>query len=193
MVIHDDTVDRTTDGSGPVREMTYEALRALDAGSWFGEAFAGEKIPTLYEALALAKEGGIRVAVELKADSIAEDVVRLIEEMGMEEHVILFAFNFDNIAAVKEMNSSLPVLYLKGEMTRSDVERTQGIGGEYVGGGGETEVTPALLRYAHARSVDVWRWTINDASEMRALLGVGVDGIITNYPQRLISVLSEDE
>lgn len=192
MVIHDATVDRTTDGSGQVSEMTYEELRTLDAGSWFDSTFASERLPTLYEALALAQGSGINVAVEIKADGIAEDVVRLIEEMGMEEEVIVFAFNFDNIAAAKETNSSIPVLYLKGEMTRADIDRTQGIGGEYVGGGGRTEVTPALLSYAHERGIDVWRWTVNSAPEMRALVDVGIDGIITDYPQRLIALLGEE-
>lgn len=191
MVIHDAALDRTTDGRGQVSETTYAELRTLDAGSWFDPRFAGEKIPTLREALALAK-GKIKVAVEIKADGIAEQVVQRIEAMGMEDQVIIFAFNFENIAIAKEANPAIPVLYLKGAMTREAITRTQRIDGEYVGAGGGNEITRSLIDYAHDRDIKVWRWTVNDVQAMKSLIEAGIDGIITDYPQRLTALLIGD-
>lgn len=90
--IHDATVDRTTNGSGKVSELTLNELRRLDAGSWFDARFAGEKVPTVEEVLKLIseyREHNLLVAVDLKAENIAQDVVRLAEQHGI-LHRLLF-------------------------------------------------------------------------------------------------------
>src|SRR5690606_28908648 len=90
--IHDDTVDRTTNGSGKVSELTLDEIRRLDAGSWFDARFSGEKVPTVEEVLKLVAEyqqHNLLVAVDLKAENIAQDVVRLAEQHGI-LHRLLF-------------------------------------------------------------------------------------------------------
>ena len=89
MIMHDDTVDRTTDGTGTLSTMTYEQLRLLDAGSWFSSEFTGEKIPTFAEALTLAKNNDIDIVAEIKTTdlTVVPKVVAMIQAFGMENPI----------------------------------------------------------------------------------------------------------
>ncbi len=187
-VIHDSSVDRTTNGSGQVNLMTFAQLRKLDAGSWFGPGSANEKIPALREALALAKDK-IKVCIEIKADNIVNKVVKLIEEMDMEDRVIIFSFDFNHIAQSKKLNPAVPVLYLKSPMTTADIDLAAGIGAEAAGAG--SGVTQSLIDYAHNKGIEIWKWTVNSTSEMNSLIKMHIDGIITDYPQTLKSLIND--
>ncbi|HEX9075950.1 MAG TPA: glycerophosphodiester phosphodiesterase family protein, partial [Anaerolineae bacterium] len=97
VVIHDDTVDRTTNGKGAVAQMTLEEIRSLDAGSWYSAEFRGEKIPTLAGVLQAVGQCGL-VDIELKgtklkADGLEAAAIRAVESAGMHERVILSSFN----------------------------------------------------------------------------------------------------
>ena len=111
MVIHDATVDATTNGAGNVSSKTYLQLKALDAGSWFDPAFTGEQIPTLYEVLSLAK-GKAKVCVELKAANIEAAAVSMIEGLGMVDDVVIFSFDLNQLNVIKGLNSNLKVCFL---------------------------------------------------------------------------------
>ncbi len=128
MIMHDASVDRTTNGTGNIASMTYAQLRQLDAGSWFGAAFAGEKIPTLFEALTVAKNA-----------------------------------------------------------TNTEIDQVAAIGGEWIGSGGS--FTQSVIDYAHSKGIKFNAWTINTASQMNSLIELGVDGITTDYPNVLKSIL----
>lgn len=89
--IHDDTVDRTTNGSGKMSDMTLDEIRKLDAGSWFDAKFAGEKVPTIEEVLELVAEyrqHDVLIAVDLKAENVAQSVVRLAEKHGVLDRLL---------------------------------------------------------------------------------------------------------
>lgn len=109
VVIHDDTVDRTTDGRGPVHFMTVAELRELDAGSWFSAGFAGERVPTLEEALAAA-EGRGRLNLEIKSRgrlwshtmAVIEEAVRLVREADALDRVVFSSFELRTLVAVRE-------------------------------------------------------------------------------------------
>ncbi|RFU24728.1 hypothetical protein B7463_g11615, partial [Scytalidium lignicola] len=109
ILIHDETVDRTTDGHGLVRNMTYSEIAKLDAGRWFDEAFAGERIPLLKEALQLARELGIIYQLEVKIynqnDIIIPKLRSLVDELGCADLLQFSSFDF---AQLKELKKTIP-------------------------------------------------------------------------------------
>jgi glycerophosphoryl diester phosphodiesterase len=118
VVIHDETLDRTTSGSGPVGDHTYEELRRLDAGSWFAPEYAGERIPTLREVLDLCVLEGVGVVIELKSpgmyQGMEEKVAALVGEMCLRgaENIWCISFDHDAIRRMRELDAILPLGYL---------------------------------------------------------------------------------
>ena len=116
VLIHDETVDRTTDGHGLVRNMTYSEIARLDAGRWFGEAFAGERIPRLRDALQLARELGIIYQLELKIydrdDVIFPKLRTLIDELGCADLLQFSSFDFVQLRALKKAIPDVPTVGL---------------------------------------------------------------------------------
>ena len=110
VVIHDDTLDRTTDGEGKVAAFTLAELKKLDAGSWFSAEFAGERIPTLEEALRLAK-GCILVNVEIKTEAVGRGVVakalEVIDELDMKDNVVISSFDPTALAKARELHPGI--------------------------------------------------------------------------------------
>ncbi|HQI47960.1 MAG TPA: glycerophosphodiester phosphodiesterase family protein, partial [bacterium] len=183
MLMHDEAVARTTGAGGTIPTMTYQQLRALDAGSWFSPLFAGEKIPTLAEALDLALRASYRVGVviEIKstAPTVVEKVVAAVQQRGLQDRVIISSFNFSHLSRSKQLDPSIPV-QLFGTIALAQIKQVASIGGEWVGTDGA--ITTALLDSAHARGVKMNKWTVNSASEMLPLIKLGADAFTTNFP-----------
>ena len=116
VLIHDETVDRTTDGRGLVRNMTYSEIAKLDAGRWFGEEFAGERVPRLRDALQLARELGIIYQLELKIydrdDVLFPKLEALIDELGCADLLQFSSFDFVQLRAVKKAIPDVPTVGL---------------------------------------------------------------------------------
>ncbi|HHW48137.1 MAG TPA: glycerophosphodiester phosphodiesterase, partial [Clostridiaceae bacterium] len=119
VVIHDEKVDRTSDGKGLVKEKTLEELKALDFGSWFSKEFKGETIPTLDEVLELLKSWTGIINIEIKGGSvfypnIEEKVVRKIEKLKIEEKIIISSFNHYSLVEIKKLNPKIKtgILYV---------------------------------------------------------------------------------
>jgi glycerophosphoryl diester phosphodiesterase len=191
VVIHDDTLDRTTDGSGRVRDMTLSKLKTLDAGSWFDPRFAGQRIPTLQEVLELIG-GRMILDIELKSRSLTDDrlevkVVELVERNDLVDSAILSSFNPLAIWRVKRLNPRLATGLLYMEDTPLPLRRAwlrplvrpDGLHPRH------TMVRPAYVCWAKERGYSIIAWTVNDLHEMRRLIGLGVDGVITDRPERL--------
>jgi len=181
MVIHDATVDRTTNGTGAVNAMTYAQLRALVADNNFGPAFAGEKIPTLHEALVLARNNGVKVCVEMKEPGIEAAVVNTIQNTNMTNGVVVFSFTFSELQTIKSIDPSLKICFLGGGLNQTDILNVNAIGGEYMGYGG----VPSLvdIEFARALGIGYFAWTINNPDDMLRLMSKGIAGIITDNPQ----------
>ncbi|MFH1527280.1 MAG: LamG-like jellyroll fold domain-containing protein, partial [Bacteroidota bacterium] len=190
VILHDDTIDRTTNGSGAVNNLLYSHLRLFDAGSWFSPDFAGEKIPTLGEALdlALASSYPVDVVIEIKAvtGTIVAKVIAEVQKRNMQNRVIISSFNFDQISQAKVIDPSIPVQLFSGAIVQANIDQVAGIGGEWVGSGGT--ITQALLDSARAKNLKVNKWTVNSANDMIALINLGVDAITTDYPQIAIAL-----
>jgi glycerophosphoryl diester phosphodiesterase len=193
VVIHDFTVDATTDGSGRVGDMPLAALRELDAGSRFDPAFAGERIPTLEEVF--AEVGGrLLINVELKSmpgsdyPGLEAAVAALIRRHGLAERVLVSSFNPFALRRFRREMPAVPLgfLYETAPLSRAArlvaalirlqpqaVHPWWGV------------ITPQTVRQAHARGRRVVAWTVDDPAAMARLVKWGVDAIITNYPDRM--------
>jgi glycerophosphoryl diester phosphodiesterase len=194
VVIHDYTVERTCSNNmrGRIKQMTFDELRAVRVGysKKFGEGFIHEKVPTLREALEFSK-GKIKVCIEIKVHDVEKAVINLVNELNMRSEVIIFSFHYEVLTKVRQLDKKVKILYLKNNIDKKSVDAARHISAYAVGGGYKTTVTKDLLKYVHESNMELWRWTVNKEEEMQALVEVGVDGIITNYPDKALEIVSE--
>jgi len=193
VVIHDATVDRTTDGTGKVADLPMAALRELDAGARFGGDFRGEKLPTLAEVFE-AVGGKMRINVELKnyahpLDDLTSRVIALTERFQLEDSVLLSSFNPINLSKARRLNPNI----CRGLLV-SPGDRLM------LGGVGRLfpyhalhpyyeDVAPELTADLHARGKQLNTWTVDDPEALLRLRAWGVDGIICNNPSAARAVL----
>ena len=193
VVCHDDKVDRTSNGTGAICEMTFEALRALDFGGWFSPEFAGEKIPTLEEFFDLC--GPLRVVnVEIKrapdgSTAAAPAVVRLAREMGVFGKLIVSSFDMDMLQAclAEEPEARVCFLYApnSGDVCDEVDEDPAGFAkkyGLYAYHPFVMQVTREYIDECHAAGIMVNPWTVNQSHGIELLRDWGADGIITDDP-----------
>jgi glycerophosphoryl diester phosphodiesterase len=190
VVIHDDTLERTTDGCGPVAKQTLKQLKQLEAGypRKFGAAFAGERIPTLDEVFAAFGQQAI-INVELKQDSspgrqLAQRVVELIHAHHSRARVILSSFYEDNLRRVQQLDATLPLglLYSPDEPGRvlrawlNPEVRVEFHHPHY------RLMNALTLRWIRKQGYRVNVWTVNAESDLLRLMRLSVDGLITDCP-----------
>lgn len=193
VLIHDFTLERTTTGSGLVMDHTLEELRALDAGSWFGEEFSSERIPTLEEAL-IAVKGRLTLNIELKATSdmypgIAEKVLELLEKHDMKQEVYITSFDHDLIRQVRQLDQEVvtglivlgrPVLLLE-QMEEA---------GATILSMGYPYLTRELALAAMEKGYKVIAWTLDDPLDIRTVMSWHADmQICTNHPDRMLGLM----
>ena len=187
-VIHDDTVDRTTNGKGLVSSFTLEEIQRLDAVSWRGSQFAGEQIPTLKHVVhAVAGRCGLNI--ELKAPGVERVVAEIIRtEPG---DFIVSCFEWKALDAIRSIVPDVRIGLLGEEhpagLIRAATEmRAHAVHPRY------DMATADFCGEAHKAGLKVYVWTVDDAARMRTLCANGVDGIMTNWPDRLKQVLETD-
>jgi len=188
VVCHGDDVDRTTDGHGRLRDFTLAELKRLDAGRWFDERFAGERIPTLHELIAaLGKETLLNL--ELKTDArrpegLEEQVAAAVRVNDLYDRLIVSSFNR---SALRRLHSIDPQIDLGLLYWHAHPRFPRGIGPAlglpcHSLHPEHSMVDEEYMRWARRRGFRVLVWTVNGADDMRRLAGLGVDGIITNRP-----------
>jgi len=188
VVIHDDTVDRTTDGRGAVRAMTLDELKRLDAGARYGNEFKGERIPTLNEVLALT-EGRCGLNIELKSAGVERKVCDLIVEHRALATAMVSGFDWDALAIVHHLEPRVRVGLLASQWPARLVGAAFEMRADAINPRSDI-VTEDLCIAAHQRNLSVYTWTVDEPDEMRRLIAFGVDGIMTNYPERLRELTS---
>jgi glycerophosphoryl diester phosphodiesterase len=187
VIIHDPTVDRTSNGSGRVADMSLAEIKALDAGSWFGPGFAGERFLDLGEALDLMPPE-MRLNVHVKAyprdrDQIVPLVVRELVRRGRLASTFV-ASDQESVALARRVESRLAICNLSTQPAASYVRRSQGIECLILQPG-NAMTTPALVAEAHRCGMEVNPFYADEESEMLRLIECGVDGMLTNHPARL--------
>jgi len=202
VALHDDTLERTTNGSGPVSSKALEELRRLDAGSWFRASgheadprFAGERIPTIEEILAFGREHEIGLFLEVKptGPSGAEHaIVGALHACGEVPRSVVLSFSPSVIKRVRQLEPLAVTGFLFGDRLPAAVATAVDAGARQLLPRTD-RVTRELVTEAHAHDLRVVAWTANTSEEMQKLISAGVDGIITNYPDRLVELLRETQ
>src|ERR1700738_4585285 len=189
VAIHDATVDRTTNGQGIVHDMTLAELRRLDAGSWFGSEYAGEKIPTLEELLAFSKKNDVVSYLELKPGGSwggEHALIGALRESGEIPRSVVISFDVEILESLRKIEPTLMTGVLYDGQIERPVERAVQVGARQLAVRGDL-VTPALLAEARKKDLQVVCWTVNHPAHMRLLIDAGVDGIMSDYPGRLVA------
>jgi glycerophosphoryl diester phosphodiesterase len=190
VIIHDDTLDRTTDGRGPVRNLSLRALKRLDAGGWHGDRFRGQRLQSVGEVLERYR-GRIGFAIELKAGrtpypGLEDRVVSLVEIYDLVGDALILSSDRSALATVGRRNPPLRRVLLVDHGEDADPERTPAAPGSVVTGLGLAVDLASDDRIAAARAanLEVYVWTVNDAATMARLATAGATGIITDAPDR---------
>lgn len=190
VLIHDTTVDRTTDGTGKVGDLTLQQLRSLDAGSWKGEQFAGEPIPTFEEILD-HYHGKIGILIELKAPElypgIEEQVAAALIERNLHkpqnEKIIIQSFNFESIKKMDQLLPKVPIGVLTSNRADTTLEALQEFS-TYADWFNPSYgiVTEELVNQVHSLGMQIGSWTVRSQEAADFLFEMGVDAIISDYP-----------
>jgi glycerophosphoryl diester phosphodiesterase len=185
VVIHDDTLDRTTNGTGAVAEKSFAHLRLLDAG-------CGERIPTLEEVFETVNHQAI-INVELKGPGTALPVVKLIERYVQErgwryEDFLISAFDHTQIQTAKKLQPQIRIGALIDKVSPGLAASAEQLEAWSLHPG-KRYVTPELVADAHRRGLKVLVFTINKPAEIAAMAALGVDGVFTDFPERVVTFL----
>jgi len=191
VIMHDGETDRTTGVKGKIAEMTLEQIEQLDAGSWFSKDFTGEKVPTLSQVLEWAK-GKIQVNIEIKSEGCEEEVVRLINKLDTKNETIVTSFHHEFLKKIKELDPEIITGALigdvKDEKQLDDIIAAcapNALNPRYI------NISKSNVKWAHTKGLAVNIYTVNDTISMQRLIKFGADGIITNYPDVLLTTIEK--
>ncbi len=176
VVLHDETVNRTTNGKGRVDRLSVQNIKAFDAGN-------GEHIPTVGEVLKAAA-GRAGLMLELKVEGVAQKAVKAVQEAGFKAPVIYASFLHDELTAVRSADPEASLMVLFGRLPSSPVAWAREYQPSHVGLRHDT-ATRRLVDAFHAAELLVWVYTADRPSDIRRALSVGVDGVISNFPERI--------
>ncbi|WP_434750288.1 glycerophosphodiester phosphodiesterase [Paenibacillus amylolyticus] len=194
VLIHDETLQRTAGRVGWVKDCTYDTLRTLDAGSWFHADFAGESIPSLEILFNLVHGKRILLNLELKNGIVPykgmeEKVVQMIREWKMEQQVVLSSFNHASLVKCKRIAPDIrtALLYMEKLYRPHDYAAKLEASAlhPYKLAVAKEEVAAAL-----AQGIVTYPFTVNDPGEMQMMIDMGVQGIITDFPDVLASLMT---
>ncbi len=196
IVMHDHTVNRTTDGTGLIKDMTLAELKLLDAGAWFAPEFAGERIPTLDEVLNWAK-GKTKVAIEIKNGpvyykGIEERVLDALRTYDVVESAMVISFDHHSVRKIKELEPRLTTGILYVARPVDDVSLAAAANADVIMPNW-AYVTQNVIDNAHRAKLVVLTWLLNDTADMELMIALGVDGIGTNYPDRLRQLVDREQ
>jgi glycerophosphoryl diester phosphodiesterase len=188
VVIHDETLDRTTDGRGPVAARTWAELAVLDAGAWRGPQFRGERIPRLADVLDQVR-GCALLNVEIKsARDVGAIEVKLVALASAQAALEGILFSSFHEAAVRNLRATTPAAAIgvlwNHRPARAALDLAVALDARCIIPARRL-VNARLVEAAHGRDLGVWAWTVNEVPEMRRLLALGVDALFSDHPERL--------
>ncbi|MBV4428175.1 glycerophosphodiester phosphodiesterase [Clostridium tyrobutyricum] len=183
VICHDETIDRTTNGSGFIKDYTYDEIRKFDAGK-------GEKIPNLDELLNFMKNKNLLLNLELKNDvvdynNLEKDTINKIYEYGLEKNVIISSFNHQSMKRVKQYDSSIRTGLLYGSPICKPEEYAKQMGADALHPLFSLVMNQDVVHDIKKSGILINVYTVNKEDEMKKLIELGIDGIITNYPNIL--------
>lgn len=177
VLLHDETVDRTTNKTGHVAEMSLEQVQRLDAGNW-------QRIPTLEEALEIAR-GTIGVILELKVEGIGNEACAIVKRTGFTGPLIYASFLTEELQRVRRADPEAKIMVLQHRrLPRDPVADVVAVNASHVGLHFAT-ITPALLQTFHNLGQQVFTYTVNEPRDIQRMRDMGVDGIVSDFPDRI--------
>lgn len=196
VLIHDESLQRTTGSPAWVKDVTLEELRQLEAGSWYDEKYRGERIPTLEELLELVRQAESRVVLNLELKNgliqypeLERKVIEAVRAYALSEQTVISSFNHYSLVECKALAPEIKtgILYMEG--LYEPWKYAGSIGAEALHAI-QYAVRPEFVAEATAHGVAYHPFTVNEIHEMTALIQAGVAGMITDYPDRLAGLLS---
>ena len=191
--LHDETLDRTTSGSGLPGDFTLAEIKQLDAGSWFAPEYAGERIPTLAEVLETVN-GRILINVEIKSEAVEHGIVprvaALIAEHEMIDEVVVSSFSPEALRQMKTIDPAVitATLYNKDLHTgRDPLEIVQEVGSRGFNISSK-RVTPEMVDRCHKHGIPVAVYTVNETAELLRLMEMGVDAVFTDHADTMVEM-----
>ena len=192
VVIHDHTIDRTSDGKGVVGALTLEEIRKYDFGAWFDPKFKGQRIPTLGEVFELLEDWDGLLNIEVKSGpilypGIEEKLVDMVKSWNFRGRIIFSSFNHYSLRDIKALDPSMEIglLYMAGLVEPWKYAKdlnAQALHPLYY------NVVPELVAGCKENGIKLNPFTIDEEKEMEMIMRAGVDGIITDYPDRALNV-----
>lgn len=193
IICHDELVDRTTNGKGFIKDKNYNEIKTLDAGSWFGKEYIGERIPLLEELLELVKQRRIYLNIELKTgviqyNGMEDKVVDMVKSYDLLDKTIFSSFNHYSIYEIKEKHPEAftGALYMEGlyqpwrylESIKCNCAHPFYLAAQ-----------PMIIKGLLENGYTINTFTVDDPNTAAMLVKSGVEGIITNHPERMIGKL----
>ena len=189
VLMHDFTLDRTTDGSGPVWSTSWKQLKTLDAGSWYDPAFAGTRVPRLDDLLDLVRPTAKRVILELKGswnDDQLRPVVDEIRSHGLEQRVMIAGFDVTSLAAAERTGQEIQRVLIIHDVVGDPAVLAATCGAVAIVTSKEFLLAdPAAVERIHEAGLGVLIYTLNSSKTWSEAIALGVDGIITDKPLEL--------
>lgn len=197
VICHDETIERTTDGSGFIAEQNYIDLCKFDAGIKYGREFAKEKIPTLDELLEFVKGKALLINLELKNNIVnykdmEEKVIQKIYDYKLEKNIILSSFNHYSMVKVKKIDPKIKTGLLYDASLYKVHEYAEKLKADAVHPFYPSVFDINIVKDIHKNGIAINTYTVNEEADMKKLIGLGIDGIITNYPDKLNNLLKSN-
>lgn len=188
VIMHDETIDRTTNGSGNLRDYTYEQLCGFNCSGKFDKKYGFQKIPTLQEYLEWVKDTELLTNIELKNsvyyyENLEEKVIDMVRQYHMEDRILFSTFNLVSAVKCKKLIPEIPVGFLMETRMDNIACLARGNDVEFYHPGMEV-LTKEEIKNCHDKGIGVNVWTVNKKKHMKQMAEWEVDGIFTNYPNK---------
>jgi len=191
ILLHDRNVERTTNGSGYISELTWEEVSQLDAGSYYSERFVDESIPALYSVLEIITDNNITLFLEVKNPSdypgIENQILDTLNEYEAKKNVVILSFDHKWLKTLQKAASETRIgllSYWKGRMPSTSTANYLGIHWAAV------VFDPTIVLRAHKAGLDVFVWSVNSRLGMKIMYWLGADGIVTDRPDLLLEIIN---
>jgi len=194
VAIHDATLERTTNGRGKVSDFTLAELRSLDNGLWYDWQYEGQRLPTLEDILEFARKRDVVFYLEVKYEAawgMHHALVGALQKEQDAARTIVISFDPSTIESVRKLDASIMTGLLIEEGNHNGAVRkaldvvTRQICPR------NSLVTSELVAEAHSADLLVATWTVDDADEMRRVIAAGADGVMTDFPDRLMAIVED--
>ncbi|WP_163969929.1 glycerophosphodiester phosphodiesterase [Oceanobacillus halotolerans] len=188
ILMHDEKINRTTNGEGFIKDLTYKQLQQYDAGKWFHRKFEGSMVPTLETFLKWIKDKPLYLNIELKNNKIdykhLESIVyEMVTHFKLQDHTILSSFNPNSIKRMKPFQKTMDIAFLTKKGSKNILDATKQLGASSLHMN-HKYITENLVKQSHAKNLSVRAYTVNKANHMMTCFQTGCDGIFTDLPHK---------